>query len=86
MFYRTLFLFWTNKCKSPCLSGHKLYFMNHFHFTHQTVDTFKCKYSIYNFLDNDYDAILYTYTIFMTRINNHPEFIYCSGNIYKNHM
>ena len=47
-----------DKCKSPGFDRHKFYFMNHSHFTNCIVDSFKFKYSIDIYLDDDHDAIL----------------------------
>ena len=54
----SFFLFWMDKCKIPGFDRHKLYFMNHSHFTNCIVDSFKFKYSLDIYLDDDHDAIL----------------------------
>ena len=52
------FLFWLNKCHSPCFYAHRNYFLNSSHFLKNFMTGFECKYGVDNVLDNDLDALI----------------------------
>lgn len=52
------FLFWLNRCYSPCFSVHRFYFLNSSLYWKKISALMKNNYDIDNVLENDFDAIL----------------------------